>query len=80
MEVLSEVTGSELICKRDGRQLQLVKETEKLSDGEYRVTYSFKCPVCGYSVNAEQAVITMNDNDSYIVVKRKVFKKSLHQI
>jgi len=64
------------VCKRDGKQLYLVKETEKLSNGVYRVTYSLKCPLCGYAINVEQAEISFSDSGSSILVKRLMFKKT----
>jgi len=64
------------VCRRDGKQLYLVKETEKLSNGVFRVTYSLKCPLCGYAINVERVEISFSDSGSSILVKRSMFKKT----
>lgn len=62
-----------MLCKKDGKIMYFVKETEKLSDGEYRIIFSYKCEVCGYTVNIEQASVK-NKYSNGIIIKRKIFK------
>ena len=71
------MSGNEMICKKDGKPMYLVKETEKLSNGEYRIIYSYKCPVCGYTVSVEQAIITRETGKGNgIVVTRKIIRQT----
>ncbi len=59
-----------MTCKRDGKPMYLVEESEKMSDGTRRITLYYKCPVCGYRVEIEQLVINVsNDN---IRIKRLI--------
>ncbi len=57
-----------MMCKRDGKPMYFVIESEKLSDGTRRLVMYYRCPVCGYRVEVEQVVIK-SGKDS-IVVKR----------
>lgn len=49
--------------------MYFIEETEKLSNGEYRITFSYKCLVCGYKIVVEQAIIKKREKD--IVIERK---------
>ncbi len=57
-----------MTCKRDGKPMYLVEESEKMSDGTRRITLYYKCPVCGYRVELEQLVINVDRGN--ITVKR----------
>ena len=62
-----------LICKKDGKPMYFVEETEKMSNGQRRSVFYYRCPICGYRIEVEQVVINVsNDN---IVVKRRIRKK-----
>jgi hypothetical protein len=58
--------GKEMICKRDGRVMYLVEEAEKMSDGTARLTFYYRCPVCGYRVPIEQCIME-SDKDGIII-------------
>ncbi len=64
-----------MVCKKDGKPMYFVKETEKLSNGEYRVIYSYRCAVCGYTINVEQAVIKNKHSDGIVII-RKIMKQN----
>jgi len=75
------VSGSAVMCKRDGKTMLLVKEVEKLSNGEQRVTYSYKCPLCGYTVSVEQLTIKkqLGNGDGVEIVKKNLYSSmSVH--
>ncbi len=57
-------------CKRDGKPMYLVEESEKMSDGTRRVTFYYRCPVCGYRVEVEQAHISVDEKG--IIIKRSI--------
>jgi len=63
-----------IYCKNDGKPMYFIEESEKLSNGEYRATFSYKCMVCGYRVMAEQAFIT-RDQSGNIIVKRRILSQ-----
>lgn len=64
------------MCKRDGKPMFLVEETEKLSTGEYRITFTYKCLVCGYSSSNEQLIIKKNESGEIILSRRVRKNKS----
>ncbi|MCD6196649.1 MAG: hypothetical protein J7J82_07695 [Staphylothermus sp.] len=66
-----EVRG--FMCKKDGKPMYFVEETEKMSNGQRRSVFYYRCPICGYRIEVEQVVINVS-NDS-IVVKRRIRKK-----
>ncbi len=57
-------------CKKCGRPMGLVIESEKLSNGVKRVLYYYKCPVCGYRVDVEQLKVSLEKD--YIIINRVV--------
>ncbi len=57
-------------CKKCGRSMDFVVESEKLSNGVKRIVYYYKCPVCGYRVDVEQ--VNVGVEKDYIVVRRRV--------
>lgn len=59
------------ICKKCGRSMGFVAESEKLSDDSLRVKYYYKCPSCGFRIDLEN--LTISKNNKFILVKRKVF-------
>ncbi len=61
------------ICKKDGKPMYFVEETEKMSNGQRRSVFYYRCPVCGYRIEIEQVVINVSNNS--IVVKRRIRKK-----
>ena len=61
------------VCKKDGKPMYFVEETEKMSNGQRRSVFYYRCPICGYRIEVEQVVINVS-NDS-IVVKRRIRKK-----
>jgi len=69
------VGGNVVTCKRDGKTMLLVKEVEKLSNGEQRVTYSYKCPLCGYTVSVEQLTVKkqLGNGGGVEIVKKSLY-------
>ncbi|OYT40563.1 MAG: hypothetical protein B6U89_01785 [Desulfurococcales archaeon ex4484_58] len=67
------MTTQQYVCKRDGKTMYFIEESEKLSNGEYRVVFAYKCLICGYKINVEQAVIEKKSNGG-IIVKRRIKK------
>ncbi len=61
------------ICKKDGKPMYFVEETEKMSNGQRRSVFYYRCPVCGYRIEVEQVVINVSNNS--IIVKRRIRKK-----
>ncbi len=59
-----------MVCRKDGKPMYFIEETEKLSNGEYRIVYSYKCFVCGYKIVVEQAIIKKNKEG--IIIKRRI--------
>ncbi|WFO75400.1 hypothetical protein J4526_00380 [Desulfurococcaceae archaeon MEX13E-LK6-19] len=59
------------VCKKCGKSMGLIAESEKLSDNSLRIKYYYKCPSCGYRIDAEQ--LTIGREQEFILVKRKVF-------
>ncbi len=58
----------QVLCRRDGKPMFLVAESEKMSDGSRKTIYYYRCPTCGYRIEAEQLIIT-HDKDA-VIVKR----------
>ncbi|RLG80020.1 MAG: hypothetical protein DRO13_04720 [Thermoprotei archaeon] len=68
------MASSEHTCRKDGKPMYFVEETEKLSNGVYRVTFSYKCVVCGYRIVVEYA--TIKKAGEKIIVERRVLHYS----
>ncbi len=62
--------GKGFYCKKCGKPLYLVVESEKLSNGVRRASYYYKCLVCGYRIDCEQVHVT--SNKEFLLVKRRV--------
>ncbi len=63
------MTGT-LYCKKDGKPMYLVEESERMSDGSHRITFYYRCPVCGYRITIEQIII--ENNGPNIIVRRSL--------
>jgi DNA-directed RNA polymerase subunit RPC12/RpoP len=57
------------VCKKDGKQMFLIEETEKMSNGAHRAVFYYKCPVCGYKIEVEQVTVSV-DKDQLIIRRR----------
>ncbi|MCD6487919.1 MAG: hypothetical protein J7K21_01675 [Desulfurococcales archaeon] len=57
-------------CKKCGRLMNLIVESEKLSNGAIKISYYYKCPSCGYRVDTEQVAI--NRSRGFVLVKRRI--------
>ncbi|MEM0380483.1 MAG: hypothetical protein QXX35_05005 [Desulfurococcaceae archaeon] len=64
------MSSKQYICKRDGKPMYLIEETEKLSTGEYRITFTYRCLVCGYSISNEQLIIKKNETGDIVLNRR----------
>ncbi len=73
MVQLSQEASKARICRKCGRPMHLVAESEQLSDGSRRISYYYKCPSCGAKHLVEQLSIAFGSNG--IVVEKKVFKQ-----
>ncbi len=51
--------GKAVICKKCGKPMSLIAESEKLSDGTRRVSFYYKCNTCGYRLDIEQVFISV---------------------
>lgn len=58
------------ICKKDGKEMYFVEESEKMSDGSRKAVFYYRCPVCGYRVEAEHVMISFDKGK--IVIKRRI--------
>ncbi len=67
---MASASEKKFYCKKCGKLMGLVVESEKLSNGVKRITYYYKCPVCGYRVDVEQVSIGVEKD--VIIVRRKV--------
>ncbi len=63
------MTGT-LYCKKDGKPMYLVEESERMSDGSHRITFYYRCPVCGYRITIEQIII--ENSGPNIIVRRSL--------
>ena len=61
------------VCKKDGKPMYFVEETEKMGNGQRRAVFYYRCPVCGYRIEVEQVVINVSSDG--IVVKRRIRKR-----
>ncbi|ADI31383.1 hypothetical protein [Staphylothermus hellenicus] len=66
---MSNENNKGFICKKDGKPMYLIEETEKMSNGKHRAIFYYKCPICGYRIEAEQVIVTV-ENDEIIVNRR----------
>ncbi len=57
-------------CKKCGKPMYLVVESEKLSNGARRINCYYRCLVCGYRIDAEQVHVSINRE--LVLIKRKV--------
>ncbi len=61
------MTENGVKCRRDGKPMYFVEETEKLSNGEYRIVFSYKCLACGYTINVEQVSVKKKGGNLLII-------------
>ena len=64
------LVGKGFYCKKCGKPMYLVVESEKLSNGARRINYYYKCLICGYRIDTEQ--VHMSINRELLLVRRKV--------
>ncbi len=62
--------GKGFKCKKDGKEMYFVEESEKMSDGSRKAIFYYRCPVCGYRIEAEHVVISFNKDK--IVIRRRI--------
>ncbi|ADV65212.1 hypothetical protein [Desulfurococcus mucosus] len=62
--------STEVKCPRDGNTMILVLESEKLSDGTVKAYFSYRCPICGFRLEAERIEVTRGEG--VLSVKRTV--------
>jgi len=72
---MRSISDNAVTCKRDGKIMLLIKEVEKLSNGEQRITYFYKCPLCGYTVSVEQLMVKkrLGDGGGVEIVKKNLY-------
>ncbi|MCY0868133.1 MAG: hypothetical protein OWQ48_02740 [Desulfurococcus sp.] len=51
----------EVKCPRDGNTMLLILESEKLSDGTVKAYFTYKCPVCGFKIEAERIEVARGE-------------------
>ncbi len=73
---MARVIEKGLYCKKCGKPMYLVMESEELSNGAKRVTQYYKCLVCGYRVDTEYIRIS-REKDVVVVRRRKRILKNL---
>ncbi len=61
-------TENGYLCRRDGSLMYVVYESEKTMDNKLRVSIAYKCPVCGFRVEAETLEMTRG-RDSYTLTR-----------
>ncbi len=63
---MSSAGERQILCRKDGKPMFFVAESEKMSNGSRRTIYYYRCPVCGYRIEVEQVYISV-EKDSIIV-------------
>lgn len=64
------VVGKGFYCKKCGKPMYIVAESERLSNGMRRINYYYKCMICGYRIDIEQINISINKD--LLFVKRRI--------
>lgn len=59
-----------VVCRKCGRLMYIVSESERFSDSSKRISYYYKCPSCGYRVDLEQ--INIIASSDLIIVRRRI--------
>ncbi|MCS7127836.1 MAG: hypothetical protein N3E36_00990 [Sulfolobales archaeon] len=70
---MSQEASKGYTCKKCGKPMHLVAESEQLSDGSRRISYYYKCSSCGAKYLTEQLSIALGSNG--IIVEKKAFKQ-----
>ena len=73
MVQLSQEVSKGRVCKKCGKPMHLVAESEQLSNGSRRINYYYRCSSCGAKYLMEQLSIALGSNG--IVVEKRVFKQ-----